>query len=90
MAAQSPSVSRLDVSRVLLATVDRLAREFPDVAPHVVYEKVGAAREVAERRLPDLDAYAHALEREARALLQLEATMSWREVSAGTSGAQTG
>jgi hypothetical protein len=90
MAAQSPSVSRLDVSRVLLATVDRLSSEFPDVAPHTVYEKVGAAREIAERRLPDLEGYTRALEHEARALLQLEATMSWREVSAGTSGVQSG
>ena len=88
MAAQSTSVSRMDASRVLLATVDLLAREFPDVPLPTIYEKVGEARESAAHHLPDVDAYGLAIERAARVQLALmpPTTGAWGEVSAGTSG----
>jgi hypothetical protein len=63
---QASSVSRLHVSRALLAVVDKLASEFPDRPLAEVYVKVGEARVIAARRLPNVLAYRDVLEREAR------------------------
>jgi hypothetical protein len=85
MAPEPSNVARLDVSRALLSVVDLLAREFPDIALPTIYEKVGEAREIAARHLPDVIAYSREIEREARARLILDYSASWAEVSAGTS-----
>jgi hypothetical protein len=72
-------------SRALLAVVDRLTAEFPEVPLSVVYEQVGEAREVAARYLPDVTMYQDALEREARTRLRFDQTGPRFEMSAGTS-----
>jgi hypothetical protein len=47
----------------------RLADQFPDLPWQIIYERVSEARVPAARRLPDLTAYADALEEHARALV---------------------
>jgi hypothetical protein len=84
----SQSAHRTNLARVsaaLLAAVDVLSAEFPEVPSAVIYEKVGEARGIAARHLPDLVAYQHEIEREARLRLRFRAGTS-TEVSAGTSG----
>jgi hypothetical protein len=85
MGPEPSAVARLDASRALLSVVDLLAREFPDIALPTIYEKVGEARGIAARHLPDVAAYRLAIEREARARLVLDYSASWAEISAGTS-----
>jgi hypothetical protein len=80
---QPPNVAR--TSAALLAAVDTLISEFPEVPTAVIYEMVGEARGLADRYLPDLDAYQHVIEREARLLLGFRSGSS-TEVSAGTVG----
>jgi hypothetical protein len=70
---QASSVSRLQVSRALLAVVDQLASEFPELPLAEVYVKVGEARVIAARRLPNVLAYRDVLEREARVRLAVSA-----------------
>jgi hypothetical protein len=79
------------VDRVLLDVVDQLAARFSHLPHVVVYEKVGDARTVAHRLLPDLAAYGAAVEREAaHALTMHESAVGHAEVSPGTSGHSLG
>jgi hypothetical protein len=55
----------------MLAVVDSLAAQFPDVPLSEVYVKVGDARVAAARRLPNVLAYRDVLEHEARSQLEL-------------------
>ncbi|HTW20114.1 MAG TPA: hypothetical protein VME70_07890 [Mycobacteriales bacterium] len=64
------------VSRALLAAVDTLLAEFPEVPSAIVYEKIGEARGTAAGHLPDLAAYQHAIETEARRRLQYKSKAS--------------
>ena len=75
--------SLAQISAALLAAVDTLIAEFPEVPSAVVYEKVGEARGLAARRLPNLNAYQRAIEHEARLRLQFKSGAS-AEVTAGT------
>jgi hypothetical protein len=77
----------LTVSRALLATVDLLAAEFPELPLSVVYVAVGQARGAAAKRLPNMLAYRDVLEHEARSLLRFEDPAGWRELTPGTSDA---
>jgi hypothetical protein len=72
------------VSRALLAAVDQLATEFPAIALPVIYERVGDARVIAARRLPNVAAYRDVLECEARARLAVDDASYRHEFSAGT------
>ncbi len=50
-----------------LDVIQRLADQFPDLPWQIIYERVSEARVPAAKRLPDLTAYADALEEHARA-----------------------
>lgn len=70
MAIRTMSLSRLGlVYSTLLDAADTLIAEFPDAPAAVVYDSVGAARQVADKSLPDLAAFKWAIEREARVTL---------------------
>jgi hypothetical protein len=71
-------------SATLLAAVDALGSEFPDVPSAVIYEKVGQALSLSARYLPELGAYRREIEAQARLLLRFRAGSF--EVSAGTVG----
>jgi hypothetical protein len=58
------------VSRALLDVVETLAAEFPAVPLRVIYDKVGDARPISARYLPNVFAYSKALEGEARVALE--------------------
>jgi hypothetical protein len=81
--AQRVNLAR--ISAALLAAVDVLSAEFPEVPSAVIYEKVGEARGLAARYLPDVLAYQHEIERDARLRLRFRSGSS-TEVSAGTVG----
>jgi hypothetical protein len=70
--AKASSVSLSQASRALLAVVDRLKAEFPEVPLSVVHAQVGEARAVAARCLPDVEKYREALEGDARIRLGFE------------------
>jgi hypothetical protein len=70
----------------LLNAADTLAAEFPHLPHAVVYEKVGDARPIAARQLPNVDAYREALKREARVALAGYRVAAWHELSPGTAG----
>ncbi len=71
MASSATRLSRLaQVSAALLDAVDALTEEFPEVPVSIVYEKVGEARGVAARYLPDPVGYRLAIEKEARRRLR--------------------
>jgi hypothetical protein len=78
--------TRAQVSTALLSAADAIAAEFPHVPHSVVYEKVGDARAIAARRLPNVAAYRQVLEREARLALTGYGSGSRPEMSPGTSG----
>jgi hypothetical protein len=61
-------------SRALLDVVDRLSAEFPEVPLSVIHQKIGEARPVAVRHLPDVDRYQETLELEATIRLRLGGT----------------
>jgi hypothetical protein len=84
MAVRPSSVSRLQVSRALLAAVDQLATEFPQAALSEIYLAVGDARVAAARRLPNVAGYRDVLEREARCRLMMQTATGAAEMSAGT------
>jgi hypothetical protein len=81
--------TRSQVSTALLSAADTLAAEFPHIPHSVIYEKVGDARAIAARRLPNVAAYREALEREARLTLAGYGAGSRPEMSPGTSGLTT-
>jgi hypothetical protein len=54
--------ARAAVSSALLNAADTLAVEFPHIPHAVIYEKVGEARAIAARTLPNVQAYRAALE----------------------------
>jgi hypothetical protein len=85
MGKSSGSSPVSQASRALLAVVDTLMAEFPEVPLSVVYEHVGEARAVAASRLPDVEGYREALEREARHRLRFDESIARFELSAGTS-----
>jgi hypothetical protein len=71
MTSHSFTLTRLAlVSRALLSAVDELAEEFPHVPLRVVYDRVGDARPMAARKLPNVTAYRTELEYRARVGLQ--------------------
>ena len=71
MASSATRLSRLaQVSTALLDAVDALTEEFPEVPVSIIYEKVGEARGVAARYLPDPAGYRFAIEKEARRRLR--------------------
>jgi hypothetical protein len=71
MASSATRLSRLaQVSAALLDAVDALTEEFPEVPVSIIYEKVGEARGVAARHLPDPVGYRLAIETEARRRLR--------------------
>jgi hypothetical protein len=70
------------VSRALLSAVDGLADEFPDVPLAVVYDRVGDARPIAARKLPNVNAYRCELERRAR--VELRRVSSVNTANAGS------
>jgi hypothetical protein len=77
--------TRSQVSTALLSAADTIAAEFPHIPHAVVYEKVGDARAIAARQLPNVSAYRQVLEREARIALAGYGSGP-REMSPGTSG----
>jgi hypothetical protein len=83
------SLVRLQTSRALLAAVDQLALEFPEVPLAEIYVRVGEARVAAARRLPNVSAYRDALERVARAQLRFD-YFGVREKSVAESGCGNG
>jgi hypothetical protein len=70
----------------LLSAADTIAAEFPHLPHSVVYEKVGDARAIAARQLPNVAAYRQVLEREARIALAGYGSGPRGEMSPGTSG----
>jgi hypothetical protein len=78
--------TRSQVSTALLSAADTIAAEFPHIPHSVVYEKVGEARAIAARQLPNVAAYRQVLEREARIALTGYGSASRAEMSPGTSG----
>ena len=78
--------TRAQVSTALLNAADTIAAEFPHVPHAVIYEKVGDARAIAARRLPNVAAYREVLEREARLALAGYGSGARPEMSPGTSG----
>jgi hypothetical protein len=78
--------TRAQVSTALLSAADTIAAEFPHIPHSVVYEKVGDARAIAARRLPNVAAYRDTLEREARLALAGYGPGARPEMSPGTSG----
>jgi hypothetical protein len=78
--------SRLaQASVALLDAVDVLVAEFPEVPSSIVYEKVGEARSLAARYLPDLTRYRQAIEEGARLRLRCaDPSRGEWELSAGT------
>jgi hypothetical protein len=65
----SKSLYRL-VNRTQLDVVERLEAQFPAVPWIDIYEKVSDSRVIAAKELPDLAAYAAALERHASSLIR--------------------
>jgi hypothetical protein len=64
--ATAKSLYRM-INRTQLDVVERLQTQFPEEPWHIIYEKVDQARVTAAKDLPDLAAYAEALEQHARA-----------------------
>jgi hypothetical protein len=79
-------LARAAVSSALLNAADTLVVEFPHVPHAVIYEKVGEARAIAARTLPNVEAYRAVLEREARLALADFGSVAHAEMAPGTSG----
>jgi hypothetical protein len=73
MASRSvPRSTRAMISRALLNVVETIAADFPDVPLPVVYDKVGDARAMSAKYLPDVAGYRDALECHALAEFERE------------------
>jgi hypothetical protein len=68
MASQgtNPTTPMVLLSRALLAALNLLDAEFPDVDSLLIYDKVAEARVAARNQLPNVEAYRRVIEQHAR------------------------